>query len=413
MTRQRHVIVGGGVAAASAAASLRSHGFDGEVVIVSVDEVLPYERPPLSKQFLVPTTPPEPTYMRPEDWYADHDVQVLLGVRAHTLDPVGKTLQLSTGEALGYSRILLATGVRARPIPGVDSDRMLTLRSLRDALQIRDRLAAVEKVVVLGGGFIGCEAASTAVSMGKRVTVIERTETLMQAALGPVLGGVLTDVHRAAGVQLVLHSVVQSVKDTGSMAVVHTDRGIIEADLVLVGAGTVPNVELALEAGLEVDGGVLTDEFSQTSVPDVFAAGDVASTFHPYYGSHLRVEHHDTAMHHGISAAKNMIGIDDAFSEAHWFWTDQYEHTLQQVGRARPDDELVVRGSLDELSFSAFSLRDGRIAKVISLNRPKDVLVTRRLLFAEHQATPELLRDESFPLNRLAPRKPSARVEAS
>jgi 3-phenylpropionate/trans-cinnamate dioxygenase ferredoxin reductase subunit len=197
------------------------------------------------------------------------------------------------------------------------------------------------------------------------------------------------------------------------MAVVHTDRGIIEADLVLVGAGTVPNVELALEAGLEVDGGVLTDEFSQTSVPDVFAAGDVASTFHPYYGSHLRVEHHDTAMHHGISAAKNMIGIDDTFSEAHWFWTDQYEHTLQQVGRARPDDELVVRGSLDELSFSAFSLRDGRIAKVISLNRPKDVLVTRRLLFAEHQATPELLRDESFPLNRLAPRKPSARVEAS
>lgn len=413
MPRQRHVIVGGGVAAASAAASLRSHGFDGEVIVVSDDEVLPYERPPLSKQFLLPTTPPQPTYMKSEDWYGDHDVQVLLGVRAETLDPVGKTLQLSTGEALGYSRVLLATGVRARPIPGVDSDRVLTLRSVRDALLIRDRLAAVQKVVVLGGGFIGCEAASTAVSMGKRVTVIERTETLMQAALGPVLGEVLTDVHRAAGVHLMLHSVVQSIEDTGAMAVVHTDRGIIEADLVLVGAGTLPNVEVAVEAGLEVEGGIVTDEFSQTSVPDVLAAGDVASTFHPYYGSHLRVEHHDTAMHHGISAAKNMMGIEDAFSESHWFWTDQYDHTLQQVGRALPGDELVVRGSLDELSFSAFSLRDGRITKVISLNRPKDVIVTRRLLFAEHQATPELLTDESFPLNRLAPRKPSARVEAS
>jgi 3-phenylpropionate/trans-cinnamate dioxygenase ferredoxin reductase subunit len=412
MSGPRHVIVGGGVAAAAAAAGLRAHGFDGEVVIVSDDTTLPYERPPLSKGFLTPQTSPEPTYLKPPDWYREHDVQSVLGVRAHSLDPVAKTVTLSDGQLLPYTRLLLATGVRARPLPGVDSERVLTLRSSADALRLRERLIDAQKVAVLGGGFIGCEAAATAVGLGKRVTIIERTETLMQAALGPVLGGVLTDVHRAAGVQLLLRSVVQYIEDAGTVVTVHTDRGIVEADLVLIGAGTVPNTEIAVDAGLEVDGGIVTDEFSRTTIADVYAAGDVASTYHPHYGRRLRVEHHDTALHHGASAAKNMLDITDPFGEAHWFWSDQYRHTLHQVGRSGPADRLVIRGSLEELSFSAFSLTGDRITKVISLNRPKDALATRRLLFTEHSATPEQLQDESVPVNRLRQHRPP-RAEAS
>ncbi|UMP07050.1 NAD(P)/FAD-dependent oxidoreductase [Amycolatopsis sp. EV170708-02-1] len=404
MSRQRHVIVGGGVAAASAAATLRANGFEGEVCIVSDDVALPYERPPLSKRFLSPETDGTATLVKSADWYAEHDVTVLLRTRAESLDTTAKTIDLSTAEQLSYDKLLIATGVRARTLPHVDSDRIQTLRSIADAQEARTRIAAADRVAILGGGFIGCEAASTAVSMGKRVTVLERTETLMQAALGPVIGGVMTDVHRAAGVHVVAGVVVQRIDETPTTVVARTDHGRIEADLVLVGAGSQPNVELAHSAGIEVKGGIVTDQFSRTSARDVFAAGDVASTFHPFYKEHLRVEHHDSAIRHGASAAKNMLGLDAPFAEAHWFWSDQYDHSIQQVGRAKPDDDMVLRGSLDDLSFSAFSLRDGRITRVISLNRPKDVLAVRRMLFTDHTVSAEQLQDEATPLNRLARR---------
>ena len=412
MSKQRHVIVGGGVAAASAAATLRGSGFEGEVCIVSDDLALPYERPPLSKQFLVPEADGAATLVKPAEWYDQQQVTVRLQTRATALDPASKVLRLSSGDDLTYDRLLLATGVRARTLPQAPNDRILTLRSFADAEAVRERLAAAEKVAVLGGGFIGCEAASTAIKMGKRVTLLERRHTLMEAALGKVLGEVMTDVHRAAGVHVLTGAVVQNIEVSPTTLVVRTDRGLIEADLVLVGAGSQPNVELAQEAGLRVEGGIVTDEFSRTSATDVFAAGDVAATFHPHYGEHIRVEHHDSAIRHGASAAKNMLGLDESFQEGHWFWSDQYDHSIQQVGRAQPGDEVVVRGSLDDLSFSAFSLRGEQITRVVSLNRPKDVLAVRRLLFTKHSVTPAQLQDESIQLNRLAPRKTPARTEA-
>jgi 3-phenylpropionate/trans-cinnamate dioxygenase ferredoxin reductase subunit len=412
MSPRRHVIIGGGVAAASAAATLRSHDFDGEIVIISDDHTLPYERPPLSKEYLGPDSDGAPTLVKPETWYPEHQVTVRLNTRATRIDPGAKRIELSTGENLEYTKLLIATGVRARNLPRAASDRILTLRSITDAAQMRELLTQVDSVAVLGGGFIGCEAASTAVGMGKRVTILERTGTLMEAALGATLGGVMTDVHRAAGVHVMNGCVVQNTEQTPTSLVVRTDHGVIEADLVLVGAGTQPNIDLAQEAGLSINGGILTDEYSLTSAPDIYAAGDVASILHPFYGAHLRVEHHDTAMHHGASAAKNMLDLNEPFTESHWFWSDQYTHNLQQAGRSQPDDELVIRGSLDDLSFSAFSLRGDRITKIISLNRPRDALATRRLLFTEHHASPGQLKDESTPLNRLVPRERPARMEA-
>ncbi|MBP2351768.1 3-phenylpropionate/trans-cinnamate dioxygenase ferredoxin reductase subunit [Kribbella aluminosa] len=381
-------------------------------MIVSDDHTLPYERPPLSKEYLGHDGDGRPTLVKPENWYAEHQVTVRLNTRATRIDPGAKRIELSSSEKLEYTKLLLATGVRARSLPHVTSDRVLTLRSLSDATRIRQLLAKVDTVAILGGGFIGCEAASTAISMGKRVTIVERSSTLMEAALGATLGGVMTDVHRAAGVHVMTGCVVHNIEQTPTSLVVRTDRRVIEADLVLVGAGSQPNIDLAEEAGLRTNGGIVTDEYSRTSAVDIYAAGDVASILHPFYGAHLRVEHHDTAMHHGASAAKNMLDLNEPFSESHWFWSDQYTHNLQQAGRSEPGDEVIVRGSLDDLDFSAFSLRGARITKVISLNRPRDVLATRRLLFSEHQASPDQLKDESTPLNRLVPRERPNRVEA-
>ncbi|MFC0452252.1 NAD(P)/FAD-dependent oxidoreductase [Rhodococcus jostii] len=408
MSTVRHVVVGGGVAAASAVATLRSGGFDGELVLVSDDDTVPYERPPLSKDFLEPDSPPVPTLIREPQWYVDHQVQTLLGVRAQRLDPRARRLTLSTGESLSYDGLVLATGVRARPALGDASDRILMLRSFADAKLLRSRLASAEHVAVLGGGFIGCEVAATAVGLGKRATIVERADVLMNRALGHSIGAVFTDIHRAKGVGVHLNSVVLGVHDTGSSAVVRTNHGSIEVDLVVVGAGSLPNVELAAEAGIVTDNGIVTDQFCRTNVPNVYAAGDVASSYHPFYNQHLRVEHHDTATRHGAAAARNLLGHDEPFVEAHWFWSDQYEHNLQRTGRAEGSDEVVIRGSLDDLKFSAFALRDGRIRSVISVNQPRDVIAVRRLLFVDHDVTADKLRDQAMPLNRLRSRVPAS-----
>ncbi|MBB5916616.1 3-phenylpropionate/trans-cinnamate dioxygenase ferredoxin reductase subunit [Nocardia transvalensis] len=410
----RHVVVGGGVAAASAVAGLRAGGFEGAIVLVSDDESLPYERPPLSKSFLDADSEPEPTFVHDEAWYAEQQIDALLGVRAQRIHPREHRVDLSTGESLDYGGLILATGVRPRPGPGT-AERVVLLRSLAHGREIRARLANAEHVAVLGGGFIGCEVAATATALGKRATIIERAGVLMKNALGPALGEVFTDIHRAKGVETLLNRVVLAVEERRDSVVVRTDHGTVEADLVVVGAGCVPNVELAAEAGITAADGIVTDEFCRTNVPDIYAAGDVASVYHPFYDRHLRVEHHDTAMHQGAAAARNLLGYREPFLDAHWFWSDQYEHKLQRVGRPAPSDEVVIRGSVDELDFSAFSLHDNRIRSVTSLNRGRDALAVRRLLFADHSATAEQLRDESVQLKRLAARPSirASRLEAS
>jgi 3-phenylpropionate/trans-cinnamate dioxygenase ferredoxin reductase subunit len=407
MTTQRHVIVGGGVAAASAAATLRSAGFEGDVVLVSNDTSLPYERPPLSKDYLKTEAGTPHTVVHDETWYADNAVETRLSTSATTLYPEVHQVALSDGEVLDYDAIILATGMRARRAPGEASDRVLTLRSLADATHIRDRLAVADHVVILGGGFIGCEVAATAVGLGKHVTIVERLDGLMAGPLGPTVGRIFADMHTAAGVAVHLGHAVLDVKQDGELVVVRTDRGTFAADLVVVGAGSLPNEELAAAAGIRTDHGILTDEFCRTSAPDVYAAGDVAASYHPHYRQHLRVEHHDTALRHGAAAARSALGMQEPFNETHWFWSDQYGLSLQQVGRAAPDDKIVVRGSYEDLSFSAFAWRAGRIQRVVSVNRARDVLAVRRLLFEEHHITPEELADESVALNRLVPRPSS------
>lgn len=393
----RYVLVGGGVAAAATAAGLRRRGFDGELVLVSDEQDAPYERPPLSKDVLgggavVPARKPE--------WYADNDVQLRLGTRATAMDLGGRTVRLDDGDDVHYDALVLATGLRARRLPGFDGDRIHYLRTAADARALRAELLAAQRVVILGAGFIGCEVAASAVALGKDVTIFEPELAPLSRALGVTIGGALLDIHRTRGVEVRTGEYIEACAPSASGLELTSNLGHrTEADLVLVGVGARPNTELAAAAGIDTGDGILVDEYGRTSAPDVWALGDVAAQLH--HGRRVRVEHHDNALRQGQTVALNLTGEPTQHTDAHWFWTDQYDHKLQSIGHPRDLDDLILRGSVEDQRFSAFSLTDGRIDAVIALNRPGDVLAVRRLLQTPHTVTEDQLRDESVPLKEL------------
>jgi 3-phenylpropionate/trans-cinnamate dioxygenase ferredoxin reductase subunit len=397
----RIVVVGGGAGSAAAVAGLRQEGFDGEITLISAEDTVPYERPPLSKDYLMGRSGSVP--VKDPAWYEQQSVELLLGRRATRLDLAGSTVALSDGSVIGYDQLLLATGVRPRVLPGIDGDGVCYLRTVRDAAELRDRIGAAGHVAVLGGGFIGCEVASAAMQLGKRATILEALPTLLHRALGPDLGEVVAALHREAGVDVRTGQQVNGLTSRpGGGVRITTGDGPVDADVLVVGVGTVPNQELAEQAGLPVGGGILVDEHFATAVPGVWAVGDVAAQHLPGYGRRVRVEHHDTALRHGRAVARNMLGQREPFRDVHWFWSDQFEHTIQSAGLAEVTGPLVIRGSLEQRGFSAFSLDGDRLRGVISLNRPRDVLDVRRLIARDHHATADQLRDESLPLKRLA-----------
>jgi 3-phenylpropionate/trans-cinnamate dioxygenase ferredoxin reductase subunit len=401
----RVTIVGGGVASAAAITALRADGFDGGITLVSAEDTVPYERPPLSKEFLLGGAA-DVTVVHDEAWYASHDVNLLLGTRATGLDLAERRVLLDDGGAapLGYDTLLLATGVRPRRIPGFECDGVCYLRTAADAARLRDRIEAAEHVAVLGGGFIGCEVAAAAIQRGKRVTLLEALPELLQRTLGPRIGGVIASIHRDAGVEVRTGQTVTGVAPRpGGGVWVSTPEGSFPCDVLVIGVGTVPNAELAAAAGLPTDGGIAVDEYF-AAAPGVYAAGDVAAQYLPQHGQRVRVEHHDTAARHGRAAARAILGKREPFSDVHWFWSDQYQHSIQSAGLPGDPRDAIIRGSLDERSFSAFSLEGGRVRAVISLNRPKDVIETRRLIAREHSVTAAQLRNESTPVKRLAAR---------
>jgi 3-phenylpropionate/trans-cinnamate dioxygenase ferredoxin reductase component len=400
VSTSRIVVIGGGVASAAAVAELRSEGYDGDLTLVSAEDAVPYERPPLSKEFLVGD--PGDGAVKDPAWYQEQSVGLRLGLRATGLDLPGRTVTLSDGSVLGYDQLLLATGVRPRVLPGVEGDGVCYLRTIADATELRDRIHAAGHVAVLGGGFIGCEVAAAAIRLGKRATILEALPTLLYRALGPDLGDVMAGIHRSEGVDVRTGQQVTGVQSRAGGVTISTAGGAVDADVLVVGVGTVPNTELAEQAGLPAGNGIDVDEHFATAAPGVYAAGDVAAQRLPGRQSGVRVEHHDTATRHGRAAAHAMLGRREPFRDVHWFWSDQYDHTIQSAGLPDGSAELVIRGSLEQRSFSAFSLDGDRLRAVISLNRPADVLAARRLIARDHSVTAGQLRDESLPLKRLA-----------
>ena len=406
MTTPVFVIVGGGPCAASAAATLRSAGFNGRLVVVAGEPVVPYERPPLSKDYLTGHLDGAELPVRPASWYAEQGVELRLGERAEGIDDRERVVQLAGGERLGYDALLLATGGRPRPFEGlqgsVGGERVAYLRTRGDADRLAERLRQGEPLVVLGGGFIGCEVAASARRLGVEVTVLEMAQVPLERALGAQVGSQLAEIHRDAGVDFRTGEQVQSVSETADGLVVTTDRSRLECGLLLAAVGMLPNTEIVTGTSVKCHNGIVVDEHCRTAVPGIYAAGDVAAHYHPLYGRHLRVEHHDNAIKHGAVAARNMLGEDIAHDDPHWFWSDQYEHNLQSVGFNEGCDEVVVRGSIAERSFARFCLADGQVRAVVALNRGRDVIAARKLIASGLRVSAAALRDESVDLRRLA-----------
>jgi 3-phenylpropionate/trans-cinnamate dioxygenase ferredoxin reductase subunit len=399
------VIVGGGLAGGSAASTLRQEGFDGRIVVVGAEEHPPYERPPLSKEFLRGEQSLEQTYLRPEDWYADNDIELRTGVRAERIDSASRTVELEGGESLAYDTALIATGSRNRrfPIPGLDLEGVLDLRTAGDAQRIKQAAAAGGRAVVVGMGFIGAEVAASLRSLGVEVAAVEPFETPLFRIVGPEVGRVVESFHRDHGVDMRFGETVDRFEGGGRVEAVVTKSGLrLECDFAVVGVGVQPNVEIAEASGITVDNGVVTDATLATSAPGVWAAGDIARHDHPVFGP-VRVEHFDNALKMGPAAARNMLGEGKVFDDPHWFWSDQYDMNLQMAGFAPTWDELVFRGSLEDRSFTAFYLHGGVLRSVLSVNRQRDVRRSMPLIRAAARPDAAKLRDEGVDLRTLAP----------
>ncbi|MFL5796958.1 MAG: NAD(P)/FAD-dependent oxidoreductase [Actinomycetota bacterium] len=404
MTR-RVVIVGGGMAGGSAASTLRQEGFDGPIVLVGAEEQAPYERPPLSKEFLRGEQAFEDAYLRPADWYAENEIELRSGVRAERIDPSSKEVVLEGGEVLGYDMALLATGSRNRrfPIPGLELEGVMDLRTVADAERIRAAAAGGGRAVVVGMGFIGAEVAASLRSLGVEVAAIEPFETPLFRIVGPEVGRVVEAFHRDHGVALHFGETVDRFEGSSRVEAVVTKSGLrLECDFAVVGVGVQPNVEIAEGSGIAVDNGIVVDAMLATNAEGVWAVGDVARHDHPVFGP-VRIEHFDNALKMGPAAARNMLGAGRPFDDPHWFWSDQYEMNLQMAGFAPSWDRLVFRGSLEDRSFTAFYLSSGVLRSVLSVNRPRDVRRSMPLIRAAVRPEPEVLADEGVDLRTLAP----------
>jgi len=400
---QTCVIVGAGAAGATAALTLRSEGFEGRVVIVGDEEHPPYNRPPLSKAIVRGELEPDRARLRPAKVWEQKNVEMVLGRSVTEVAPERHAVRLSDGETLRYDKLLLATGGRPRTLADMSSlDRVHTLRTLDDALKIRELVCGGASLAIAGAGFIGAELAASAVARGCQVTVLEAAPLPLSRALPASLGEVYARLHRDRGVDLRLGvGVARIVEQAGSVRILGTSGETIRADAVVVAIGLEPDVALAGAAGLAIGDGVLVDERCRTSAPDVYAAGDVANHPSPLLGRRLRVEHWQNAQHQAAAAARCMLGMDQPFAEIPWVWSDQYEFKLEIAGLADPGDDVVMRGDPESLDFTAFLLREGVLAAAVGVNRAEDVRIARRLIANGVTPSRNALGDPSFDLGEL------------
>jgi 3-phenylpropionate/trans-cinnamate dioxygenase ferredoxin reductase subunit len=374
MKTGRFVIVGASLAGGSAAAALREGGFEGEITLIGAEKQLPYNRPPLSKGYLRGQDRFEDQLVNPASFYPDQHIALRLGVSATAIDAGRKRVTLDGGETVPYDRLLVATGGRNRALttPGADRAGIFQLRTLEDCDRIRAVATAGRRAVVVGMGFIGSEVAASLRQMGVDVTAIEGHPVPLARVLGPEVGGVLAAIHREKGVELVLEDTVAAFEGEGRVERVRTRKGrVLPCDFVVAGIGIVPNAELLGAAGAGVDNGVLVDAHCRTTLPDVYAAGDVANHLHPIFGR-LRVEHWNNGLQHGRAAARAMLGHPEPYDYVHTFWSDQYEHTIEYVGFAAEWDRLVFRGQPSSRKFLGFYLKDGIVRAAVGLDRGGD-----------------------------------------
>ncbi len=374
-----HVIVGASMAGATAAITMREEGA-GTITVIGAEPEAPYERPPLSKTYLRGEVTFDSALVRPSGFYAEHGIETMFGTRAARIDIAERFVELEDRRRVPYETLLIATGGRNRrlSIPGADLDGIYGLRTVRDADRIREAMVAGRRAVVVGMGFIGSEVTASLRAKGLEVTAIDPGKTPLFRVLGEEVGRSIADLHRAHGVRTIFEDTVAAFEGDKHVAYVLTRGGVrLECDFVVAGVGIEPAVEIADGSGIGLDNGVIVDEFLETPISGVFAAGDVANHYHPIFRRHIRLEHWQNAVRQGAAAARNMLGQRTAYEEIPWFWSDQYETNVQYVGFHTTWDELVIRGRLDSRSYLACYVKDGRIDSAVALNRGRDI---RRIL---------------------------------
>ena len=380
---ERVIIAGAGHAAGQLVTSLRQHKFEGQIVLVGDEPYLPYQRPPLSKKFLAGEMPAERLYVKPASFYADANVELHLDTRVTAIDRAAKRLETDAGEPVAYDRLVLALGasVRRLPIEGVALSGVHYLRSIADVEGIRGDLEPGHRLVVIGAGYIGLEVAAVARQAGLEVTVIEMADRVMSRVVSPEISDFYQIQHTEQGVRFRLSTGVDALTGKKRVKSVTTSDGEdIPADLVVIGIGIAPNTQLAADAGLPVDDGIVVDDRCRTEDPDIFAVGDC--TVHPnaLYNRQLRLESVHNALEQAKTAAANICGKDTAYSQVPWFWSDQYDLKLQIAGLSEGYDDVVIRGNPAERSFSCLYLRDGHLIACDAINAPRDFVQSKQLI---------------------------------
>ncbi len=371
MSKRTFVIVGAGLAGAKAAEELRASGFDGHIMLIGEETVRPYQRPPLSKDHLRGESESDKCFVHEEAFYEQEQIELITGCRAIALDVGVSRITFDDGRTLGYDKLLLTTGADPRrlAVPGAELDGVYYLRTLADSEALRDRIEAGGRLAVVGAGWIGSEVAASARQTGIEVTLIDPLAHPNERILGPEIGSFYREVHAQHGAELALGEGVAAFEGHRRVTGVRTTGGrVVECDFALVGIGVAPRVELARDAGLELANGIAVDERLQTSKPNVFAAGDVASAWHPFYGRRIRVEHWANALNQGRAASAWMLGEPGSYDRIPYFFSDQYEVGMEYSGFATEWDEVALRGDRDAGEFVAFWLKDGRVLAGMNVN---------------------------------------------
>lgn len=395
------VVVGAGQAAGQAAASLRQGGYEGEIVILGDESHPPYQRPPLSKQYLSGEHGLERVYLRPEKFYDERNIDLRTNVTVSKIDPASKTVSLASGDVVEYEKLLIATGSRPRKlnIEGSDLEGIHYFRTIADVDRISEAMKSAKSLCIVGGGYIGLEVASVAVVAGLEVNVLEMEDRILQRVTTPEMSNFYHHLHTSRGVEIHVNTGCSGFAGSGAVERVLCGDKTIDADLVIVGIGIVPNTELAADAGLNCENGIVVDDHCRTSDENIYAAGDCTNHPNPILNRRLRLESVPNAMDQARTATANMLGGDKIYAAVPWFWSDQYELKLQMVGFSSDGDTQVVRGDMAANQFAVFYLKDGAVVAVDAVNSPREFMVAKQLYGKQVDASQ--LADKEFELKTL------------
>jgi 3-phenylpropionate/trans-cinnamate dioxygenase ferredoxin reductase subunit len=404
--RSGTVIVGTGQAGFQTAASLRTEGYQEPITLIGEEPHIPYQRPPLSKGFQIGQHDPESIELRPKQFYPDHQIDLITGTRVTAIDRAARSVTLTSGERFRYEKLVLAVGARNRTLSlkGAELNGVVYLRSLDEAVAVKERLKSALSIVVIGGGFIGLELAAVACSLGKSVTVLEALPRLMSRAVAPIISEFYRGLHSGKGVKVVCGAAVSELAGSGGKVqeVLLDDGTRYPADLVFVGVGVVPNDELAQNAGLRITNGIAVNEYLETEDENIYAIGDCADHPCEFAGTRIRLESVQNAADQAQCVAAAISGSRNPYKALPWFWTDQFEIKLQMAGISNGHDLAVSRGNAESRKLSVFYFKSGRLIAIDSINRPLDHMMGRKLIAARVRLTPAQAADESVDLRKLA-----------